>query len=85
MRYRVKFDAAVEHELAKIDGKTAARILFVIESLAENPRPSRCLKLKGKSNLYRVRIGNFRVIYAIEDRLNLVVILRVGDRKDAYR
>ncbi|MEW6237421.1 MAG: type II toxin-antitoxin system RelE/ParE family toxin [Candidatus Omnitrophota bacterium] len=85
MRYRVQFDASLEHELAKIDSKTVARILSVIESLAENPRPPRCLKLKGKSNLYRVRVGNFRVIYAIEDSLNLVAILRVGDRKDAYR
>ncbi len=62
MRYRVELNAIAKREFNKIELKTADRILRIIESLAENLRPHRCNKLKGRKNQYRIRIGDFRVI-----------------------
>jgi mRNA interferase RelE/StbE len=53
--------------------------------LAEKPRPIGCLKLKGNGDAYRIRIGDFRVIYEIEDEVLIVVVVSVGDRKEVYR
>jgi mRNA interferase RelE/StbE len=53
--------------------------------LAENPRPAGCKKLKGHDDLWRIRIGSYRVIYFIGDAIRLVRIEKVSDRKEAYR
>ena len=56
-----------------------------VGQLAENPRPTGCKKLKGHDDLWRIRIGSYRVIYFIGDAIRLVRIEKVSDRKDAYR
>jgi mRNA interferase RelE/StbE len=57
-----------------------------ILTLADNPRPTNCKKLKGKfSDLYRIRIGNYRVIYKIDDAIRIVDVNEIGDRKDIYK
>jgi mRNA interferase RelE/StbE len=55
-----------------------------IEKLAENPRPSGCKKLKGGVNEWRIRIGDYRVIYAIEDNTKTVDVTRIAHRREAY-
>ena len=56
-----------------------------IQALADNPRPEGVKKLKGSGDLYRIRSGVFRIIYQIEDIRLIVLIVKVGDRKDIYR
>ena len=56
-----------------------------IDNLADEPRPPRAEKLAGTENRYRVRVGDIRIVYQIEDRVLLILILRIRDRKDVYR
>jgi mRNA interferase RelE/StbE len=62
------------------------RQLFAhIEALALNPRPADCKLLHTDEKLYRIRSGNYRIIYQIQDKILLVVVVKIGDRKDIYR
>lgn len=56
-----------------------------IEALAEQPRPPGVEKLAGADDLYRVRVGDYRIVYAIKDEVLLVLVVRVGHRRDVYR
>jgi len=56
-----------------------------IQALATDPRPSGCRKLSGHDDVFRVRIGRYRVLYSIENRRLVIIVLKVGDRKDVYR
>ena len=68
----------------KIDEKLRERIFDAIYQLEHTPRPSGCKKLKGKTGFYRIRIGDYRVIYDVQDGLLVVVVVEVGDRKEVY-
>lgn len=61
------------------------RIQIATTALAENPRPFGYLKMKGNPVRYRIRVGDYRVIYHIQDNILTVSIAEVGDRKDIYR
>ncbi len=61
------------------------RIARRIEALATEPRPSGVKKLEGEKDLYRIREGDFRIIYRIEDRILLILVLGIGNRRDVYR
>jgi mRNA interferase RelE/StbE len=69
-----------------LPARMASRIYTVIGKLATNPRPPGCVKLSGPDALYRVRIGDYRLIYEIQDERLVVVIVRVGKRDEgSYR
>lgn len=55
-----------------------------IDSLARNPRPEGCKKLKGPADLYRIRVGNFRIVYRIEEDELIVLVAAIGNRRDIY-
>jgi mRNA interferase RelE/StbE len=57
----------------------------MIDSLAANPRPQGVEKMKGEKNLYRVRTGDYRILYTIEDRKLIVLVVKIGNRRDVYR
>jgi len=61
------------------------RVSRKIDALAQDPRPAGVKKLEGEADIYRVRDGNFRIIYRLEDRKLLILVLLVGDRRDVYR
>jgi len=61
------------------------RIDACIQALAENPRPARTVKLKGGGEYWRVRIGDYRIIYQIQDDRLLVIVIRIGHRRQVYR
>jgi mRNA interferase RelE/StbE len=82
--YAVVLTKSAEKELHKLPLAVIKKIVTVIGDLADNPRPVGCKKLKGFKNLWRVRMGNYRLIYAIDDIILLVEIRAVGDRKDIY-
>lgn len=69
----------------KIPEPSRARIARQLESLARLPRPPGAIKLRGPLELYRLRVGNYRVIYSIHDEVLEVVVVRVGSRGDVYR
>ena len=86
--YRLKFTPAALRELEKLDAFIRRRVFFDIGKLAEDPRPPGAQMLQSKEKLYRVHIGpgkNFRAVYQIQDEVLLVLVVRVGDRKEVYR
>ena len=72
-------------ELEDLPESVVLRVLARIEALATEPRPRGCCKLAGSESLWRIRVGNYRVLYAIDDPERLVDIIAVRHRKDAYR
>lgn len=83
-RYEVLFTSKAEKQLDKLSNRVVKPILEAILSLSEEPRPSGCKKLKGRS-AYRIRIQNYRVIYEIKDKVLLVEVIAIGHRKDIYK
>jgi len=84
-RYEIVFARSARKELQAISTDVAERILEKIGLLASNPRPSGCKKLQGHSNLWRVRVGEYRIIYSIDDDKHLIDISVVRHRSEAYR
>jgi mRNA interferase RelE/StbE len=85
MSYTILFQPAARRELSRIEHSNQRRILAAIESLAQNPRPAGCTKMSGFNDVWRIRVGVFRIIYKIEDRRLIIEIVRVGHRRDVYR
>ena len=82
--YKIVFKKSVAKDLKKIPKKDVAKILTVIRSLATNPRPPQVKKLSGQER-YRMRQGNYRILYSIEDAQLVITVVKVGDRRDVYR
>ena len=83
--YRVVVARSARKELESLPRATADRIVTVLESLAEQPRPVGVRKLRGAADLWRVRVGDYRIVYALDDAQKIVDIRVVRHRKDAYR
>ena len=83
-KYKIQFNKSADKELDKLEKDILNRIWFKIKSLADNPRPPGCKKLAISDNLWRIRIGDFRVIYRISDKSNTITITEIKNRKDAY-
>ncbi|MBI5237557.1 MAG: type II toxin-antitoxin system RelE/ParE family toxin [Deltaproteobacteria bacterium] len=83
--YTITFARSARKEIEALDEKIVNRIFPKIEALTKEPRPSGCRKLVGNKYLWRIRIGDYRVVYAIYDDKNSVDIIAVGHRKDAYK
>ena len=75
---------SAEKELEKLPKNTNSRITEALLKLADNPRPHGSLKLQGEGDLYRIRVGSYRVIYEIHDAQVLVLVVRIRHRQDAY-
>ena len=82
--YRITVKRSAERELRRIDRPMIPRILVAIHNLAANPHPVGSRKLVGSEAEYRIRIGNYRVIYAVDEAEQVVDIQRIRHRKDAY-
>ena len=67
------------------DAKLKRRIGAVIDTLAGNPRPSGCVKLAGEDDVWRVRVGDYRVLYEVHDDRLVVLVIRIAKRSEAYR
>ena len=83
--YSLSFKSSAAKELRKLSLEVQQRIASVIEKLIDNPRFSGVVKLKGDDNLYRFRVGEYRVIYEIDDSDKKIVITRIRHRRDVYR
>lgn len=83
-KYTVQFVRSARKDLEALPDAAIQRIFPRIEALADDPRPTGCKKLRGARDLWRLRIGNYRVVYQVDDVVRIVEIRAVGDRKDIY-
>ncbi len=86
MRYSIELAKEPKKFLDALrDGKLTGRFGRAIESLAENPRPPGCLKMQGNEELYRIRVGDYRILYQVRDSVLLVLVVSIGNRSEIYR
>jgi mRNA interferase RelE/StbE len=83
--YRVEAKASVQKDLRRLPQDAADRILARVSALSKDPRPSQAIKLTGSDFSFRLRVGDYRVIYQIDEGAKLVTVYSVRHRKDAYR
>ena len=85
MAYSLHIRPAARRQIKKLDRSMQARIIRRLEQLAEDPRPPGTTKLTAQDNLFRIREGDYRIIYQIQDKALIVLIAKVAHRADAYR
>ena len=83
--YKILLEGAAEKDLGRLSHDLHDRIIEAIKELAHQPRPSGCRKLSGTKNDWRIRVGDYRVIYEIADVIRVVRIRRVRHRREVYR
>jgi mRNA interferase RelE/StbE len=83
-KYKIEIKKSAVKEIFKLPAKDLKRILKEIELLSDNPRPFGAIKLSGDEK-YRLRVGNYRILYQIFDNKLIVIVVKVGHRKDIYR
>lgn len=83
--YKIEWKQSAKKELKKLKKEVIPRIIKAVESLSINPHPTGSRKLQGSEHLYRVRLGDYRIVYSVENKILLIEIIRIGHRKDIYR
>jgi mRNA interferase RelE/StbE len=84
--YQIIIKPAVKKELKKLSPSIVTPISIKIDNLAKNPRPPGCKKLvNNEDELWRVRVGDYRILYTIDDKIRIVDIVNIGNRRDVYR
>jgi mRNA interferase RelE/StbE len=84
--YTILFKKSAEREFEKLPQSVAKRMVPIIDGLAIEPRPNGSKKLSGKDQpLWRVRVGDYRIVYLIEDQIKIVEIQKIGHRREIYR
>ncbi len=84
MTYRVDFTTAAAREIQKLPRRVRDRLLDAIDDLAEDPRPHGAKKLVGEKTAWRIRVGDYRVIYDVFDEALTVTVVRAAHRREAY-
>jgi mRNA interferase RelE/StbE len=85
LTYRVQIKASAVKAIGKLPKADQARVDERIASLATNPRPAGCVKLAGSSQLWRIRIGDWRLVYHLEDNPPSILVLTIAHRREVYR
>ncbi len=85
MPYRVEVKKSAVKEIAALPKRDQRRVVRAIDALSDEPRPEGVRKLTGAEDAYRIRVGDYRIIYQIVDEVLTVLVIRVAHRKDAYR
>ena len=85
MVYTVELRPSARRELLKLARHDQLRLIRAMDALAANPRPKGVKKLTGPDDLYRIRVGDYRIVYQIHDDRLIVLVVRIGHRKDVYR
>jgi mRNA interferase RelE/StbE len=83
--YEILLEGRAERDLKKLSAEVFYRIVPILKALAEKPRPPDCRKITGSKNDWRIRIGEYRVIYEIDEKAKAVKIMRIRHRREAYR
>jgi mRNA interferase RelE/StbE len=84
MSYTVTILRSAQKQLAQVDSQSRSRIASALHALAENPRPPDCKKLVGRP-AWRIRVGTYRVIYEIQDKELIVLVVTIGHRREVYQ
>lgn len=84
MVYRIEVTPRALKDLKALPTRERQRVAEQIDALKTDPRPTGCKKLQGREDFYRIRVGDYRVVYQIEDEVLVILILRAGDRKEIY-
>ncbi|MET3705639.1 type II toxin-antitoxin system RelE family toxin [Pseudarthrobacter sp. S3] len=84
-RFCVRYTAVAAKQIRKLDRQAQLRVLKVIEILSDTPRPPKGMRLVGGDGEWRIRTGDYRIIYEIRDQELLILVLRVGHRREVYR
>ena len=84
LQYEVLLSTSARKQINKLPSKTADNLLKAIDTLTLNPHPLGCKKLKGYENSWRIRRGDYRIIYEVEDKVLRILIIGLGHRKDIY-
>jgi len=85
LAYDVQIKPAARRQIRNLSKQAQPAIVAALEALAGDPRPHGVRKLTGSDDLYRIRVGDYRVVYQVRDEELLVLVVRVAHRKDAYR
>lgn len=85
MTYSILLAPPAERQLKALTEPVQKRIVKRLRTLKENPRPQGVKKLAGEEDLYRIREGDYRIIYTIQDKQLTVLVVKIGDRKEIYR
>ncbi len=83
--YRIEIERSAERVMRRLPRDLLNRLRTAIDALAADPRPPGCRRLAGYTNLYRVRVGDWRISYAVEDDRLLIIVIEVAPRGGAYR
>lgn len=83
--YRIEWTRSAEKELRKLPRQMIPKIVAAVDNLSSNPYPQGVRKLANTENSYRIRVGDYRVLYNIVENRLIIEIIRVGHRKDVYR
>ena len=83
--YKIHWKKSAVKELKKLERAFIPKILEVIENLAENPYPAGTKKLQSSEHTYRLRVGDYRVVYSVKETQVIIEIIRIGHRKDIYK
>ena len=84
-RYKIEISRTAEKQLKKLSKDDQKRVVAAILDLAEDPLPKGSRKLTGYEDVYRIRVGHFRILYSCAARTLIVIVLKIGRRKDVYR
>jgi mRNA interferase RelE/StbE len=82
--YAVEIKPSARKELEALPNHVLPRVVRKIQSLSDNPRPAGCKKLKGYKDLWRIRVGDWRVVYIIDDAVRIVSVTRIAHRREVY-
>ena len=83
--YRLLLTSSARKDLDRLRGGTWERVRDALLGLREDPRPKGCSKLRGGGDTYRIRVGDYRAVYDVDDQAEEITILRVRHRREAYR
>lgn len=85
MAYRIEFTPRAQRDFKGLDGSVRGRIARRIDSLAENLYPQGIKKIEGEDELYRLRVGDYRILYQVRAKILLILIVGIGQRRESYR
>ncbi|ELP56564.1 MULTISPECIES: type II toxin-antitoxin system RelE family toxin [Microcystis] len=83
--YQIRLKTSAAKEFKKLPSSIRQRVSDSLEKLQQDPRPSGVVKLKGEDKMYRLRVGDYRIVYTIEDNDKIIKVTRIGHRQDVYQ
>jgi mRNA interferase RelE/StbE len=83
--YTIEFRPSARRDLKQLPMSMVSRVDETILRLGNDPRPPGCEKMAGRKNRYRVRVGDYRIVYEIHDRVLIVLVVQIGHRREVYR